>query len=119
MAEYIEREALAKDGWYLQRHVYGDGYAAIEIKQLKDIPAADVQPVRHGRWMTKEYMYGDPDVGIGDMWIDRLAEQSDYFAYCSACGKDAGYTAEGELVLSDFCPTCGAAMREVDNESNP
>ena len=45
MAEYIERESLAKDGWYLQRHVYGDGYAAIETKQLKDVPAADVRPV--------------------------------------------------------------------------
>ncbi len=81
-----------------------------------DFMPADVAPVRHGRWVTKEYMYGDPDVGIEDMWVDRLAEQSDYFAYCSICGKDAGYTGEGELVLSDFCPTCGAAMREVDNE---
>ena len=78
--------------------------------RVKDIPAADVVEVRHGRWLTKEYMYGDPDVGIEDMWVDRLAEQSDYYAYCSVCGKDAEYNGEGSLVLSDCCPSCGAKM---------
>lgn len=76
---------------------------------------AAVQTVKHGKWLSKEYMYGDPDVGIEDMWIDRLAEQSDYYAYCSICGKDAGYTAEGSLILSNYCQNCGAKM---DGETN-
>lgn len=45
MKEYIEREALIKEGWLLQRTVYGNGSATIESKQLKDIPTADVVPV--------------------------------------------------------------------------
>ena len=64
--------------------------------------------VQHGRWLSKEYMYGD--AGLGDEWIDRPAKQSDYYAYCSVCGKDAEYNAEGSLILSDYCPHCGAKM---------
>ena len=45
MKEFIEREALIKEGWFLQRTVYGNGSATIESKQLKDIPTADVVPV--------------------------------------------------------------------------
>lgn len=45
MKEYIEREALIKEGWLLQRTVYGNGSATIESKQLKAIPAADVVEV--------------------------------------------------------------------------
>ena len=86
-------------------------YTAEEaVEFVSRIPAADVAPVKHGRWLSKEYMYGDPSVGVEDMWIDRLAEQSDYYAYCSICGKDAEYNAEGRLILSDYCPNCGAKM---------
>lgn len=96
---------VARQRWHDNNRSYMQCERAIE-----SIPAADVVEARHGRWLTKEYMYGDPDVGIEDMWIDRLAEQSDYYAYCSICGKDAEYNAEGSLILSDFCPNCGARM---------
>lgn len=107
MKEYIEREAAlsAVDCGNLHK-----GIVDALQENIKDIPAADVVEVRHGRWLTKEYMCGDPDVGIEDMWVDRLAEQSDYYAYCSVCGKDAEYNAEGSLILSDYCPNCGAKM---------
>lgn len=82
------------------------------IDKLAAYEDADVAPVRHGRWLTKEYMYGDPNVGTEDMWIDRLAEQSDYYAYCSICGKDA--ESNGSLILSDYCPNCGAKMDEEE-----
>lgn len=74
------------------------------------IPFVDAVPVVHGNWITKEYMYGDPDFGLADMWVDRLAESTDYYAECSVCGKNAGYDGEGSLILSDFCPSCGAKM---------
>lgn len=73
-------------------------------------PTIDAAPVVHGNWITKEYMYGDPDFGLADMWVDRLAESTDYYAECSVCGKNAGYDGEGSLILSDFCPSCGAKM---------
>ena len=82
----------------------------------KQMPTIDAVPVVHGVWITKEYMYGDPDVGLEAMWIDRLAEATDYYAGCSVCGKNAGYDGEGNLILSDFCPSCGAKMRgSADN----
>lgn len=45
MAEYIERNKLIKDGWHLQRYVYGKDYACLESMRIQDIPAADVRPV--------------------------------------------------------------------------
>lgn len=81
------------------------------VKNIVDnAPTIDATPTVHGAWITKEYMYGDPDVGIEDMWVDRIAEATDYYAECSICGKNAGYDGEGSLILSDFCPSCGAKM---------
>ena len=81
------------------------------VKNIVDnAPTIDTTPVAHGVWITKEYMCGDPDVGLEDMWIDRLAEATDYYAECSICGKNAGYDGEGNLILSDFCPSCGTKM---------
>lgn len=79
-------------------------------EKIENAPIVDATPVVHGVWITKEYMYGDPDVGIEDMWVDRIAEATDYYAECSVCGKNAGYDGEGSLILSDFCPSCGAKM---------
>ena len=95
------------DGWKLIRSNYNRMKGV-----LSEMPTIDAVPVVHGNWTTKEYMYGDPDVGIEDMWVDRLAESTDYYAECSICGKNAGYDGEGNLILSDFCPHCGAKMEE-------
>lgn len=120
MAEYIRREAAinwiyklikARQEWVSDARAEIQGLNAA-MCGIEDIPAADVAPVRHGRWLSKEYMYGDPDVGTSDMWIDRLAEPSDDYAYCSACGEDAGYNGEGTLILSNYCPRCGARMEK-------
>lgn len=110
MVEYIERGPLLAE--YDRQHKGPPGAAR---RLISDAPAADVAPVRHGLWLTKEYMYGDPDVGIPDAWVDRRAEQSDYDAWCSLCGGDAEYTSEASLILSDWCPHCGAKMdKEAD-----
>lgn len=115
MSDYISREAfiqqLQEKYEYLPKEIFFPGMkTALEI--ARELPAADVREVRRGKWLTKEYMYGDPGVGIEDVWVDRLAEASDYYAYCSECGKDAGYNGEGTLILSEFCPNCGADMEE-------
>ena len=102
MAEYIEREA-AKD--MFQRLAYDDwnqgacttwANAYSESAEMIDaIPAADVEPVRHGRWKMKPDPYG---------WFDEIP-------VCSACGCTTKWR---EKYL--FCPNCGADMREVDHE---
>lgn len=86
MAEYIERESLAKDGWYLQRHINGDGHACVESMNILDVPAADVRPVVHGQWKRPKTINGRVKCFI-----------------CSACGI-------GQVFRTSICPNCGARM---------
>ena len=55
---------------------------------LRSIPAADVRPVVRGRWIETKTGF-----------------------HCSACKAKAKGTKDGAL-LSNFCPNCGADMRE-------
>lgn len=74
MAEYIEREALL-DALY-----DADVITFTGMKILEKFPAADVQPVKHGRWKWSEG------------------------GQCSECGfhnSNFGY---------NYCPDCGAKM---------
>ena len=83
MAEYIEREkAYEKCGWY--NTVNGKSICAARKDELAAIPAADVAPVRHGRWVYP----------IGMAW--------NYV--CSECGKSIG------VIKHKYCPNCGAKM---------
>ena len=56
------------------------------VKILNQFPSSDVEPVKHGRWKR--------------------------------CGKNLGECSEcGEVVVikSNYCPNCGADMRENTN----
>jgi NADH pyrophosphatase NudC (nudix superfamily) len=96
--EYISREAAIKaiedvvaymESWVTEYQAQRRGLmTAIVI--VDDIPAADVQPVRHGRW--KNIIQGIIPSG-----------------QCSNCGAWDKVTR--------FCPNCGADMREVNNHS--
>ena len=90
MAEYIEREALMIA---LCKEIIGDGdyYNGKDDMQdeIRDMvsrfPAADVAPVRHGRWLPFH------STAAGDI------------QYCSAC--EIGCTWK-----PNYCPNCGAIM---------
>ena len=92
MAEYINREeainAIKKD------IMGGLNYESI----LKSLPAADVQPVKHGRWEER-------DCGF------------DVECRCSVCGyKDFIPTKHDRYWFNrNYCPNCGAIM---DGESD-
>lgn len=81
-----------------QDKAYADGWnAVIKILDncLKNIPTADVAPVRHGRWLEYE---NDADRG---------------YHYCSHCKRQAINYSDGGViteVLSPYCPNCGAKM---------
>lgn len=65
-------------------------------QQIKDLPSADVQPVRHGHWDTVEDWDGDEhyqcsECGAEFVLIDGTPEDNDYL----------------------YCPHCGALMDEV------
>ena len=77
---------------------------------INKIPAADVEPVRHGRWIqsTEECEWNELEC-----------------AECSECGEDYvlgewGY--EDFLKIMNYCPNCGAKMdaeplKEEDNDN--
>lgn len=91
MAEYIEREALEK---YIEKGLNNPdkakafGHDAIEIlTELHHMPAADVEPVRHGKW---EWSIGLP--------------------CCSVCNVLAVGDPYDGVYLTKYCPNCGAKM---------
>ena len=87
MAEYYYR---SKD--ILDKAIGTDAY--FQIKSiLTSIKAADVAPVRHGRWTWNET--GEKD------W--------EQFYRCSNCG-------DKEYWESNFCPNCGAKMDLEDHD---
>ncbi len=58
------------------------------VRRIRDIPAADVQPVKHGRWIDK-----NPQ------------DKYDPRCICSVCGS-----VEFPLSRHKYCPNCGAKM---------
>ena len=93
MAEYIKREAAVKvadkyglaNGSALGRHT---GLADCIASEIANIPAADVAPVIHARWIGSKY---DPETG-------------DYMEKCSHCGV---FSRE---YWKPHCSECGALM---------
>lgn len=91
MAEYIEREAAKRaiiEAVDSGLAVTSDDLAEI----LDDLPAAEAEAVRHGRWQK---------CSVGKSW---------WYA-CSVCGERPGkdWLAFSDS-LSDYCPNCGARM---------
>lgn len=97
MKEYIERAAAIarfafEQGNYIPEKVI-DGHdnviAVRTIKRvLREIPAEDVAPVRHGRWVRD-------DSGV---------------IYCSECGEEH----EWDEYRATYCDSCGARMDGED-----
>lgn len=74
----------------------------VEFRTIKQLPAIEAEPVRHGRWIPTEYdVYAD-GAPVWDKWE------------CSECGHE--HSGE-EDTLTPFCPSCGARMdRGVDDD---
>ena len=77
MAEYIEREALLKKmkNWHEKISL---------VACVNSMPAADVAPVRHGRWIMHDDEFG-------------------LTCECSACHIET-------MGDGNYCPNCGAKM---------
>lgn len=90
MTEYIEREDLLELYRMDDPVLNENGHVPLSVirQNIIDIPAADVAPVRHGRWIEQEkYTFG--------VMYD-----------CSICGNrilDNGHS-------WNYCPNCGAKM---------
>ena len=62
-----------------------DGHTSKDVRRLLSIPADDVAPVRHGRWIEKEkYTFGVMyDCSICD---NRILDNGHSWNYCPNCG---------------------------------
>ena len=100
MAEYIERGAayraieIACNGCPCEKTVAGSVCHDCSImkakSELQALPAADVRPVVRGEWIP-------------------APEKGDCIYRCSQCGYEIdSYLCEAK----NFCPNCGADMRE-------
>ena len=83
MDEYIEREAATNVACNILWKM-NDLSTSVMAKALNSIPAADVAPVRHGRW-------------------ERTADGA---ALCTACKRKMNPSQYGYA----FCSLCGAKM---------
>lgn len=94
MSDYIEREAA-------QSAVWEEDNQTDMILAIGSLPAADVAPVRHGRWIEDERTYPGPGLKNN---------------LCSACGEVAGAWKEGLEPGRKwaYCPNCGARMDKED-----
>ena len=89
MAEYIKREDLLELYRIDDSVLNENGHVPLPVirQNIMDIPAADVAPVRHGRWKCNKPC---PVCGV-----DRFE------------GLDADIWADWE---PPYCPNCGAKM---------
>lgn len=96
MTEYIERGTLMQ--FPIRRNHYDrkngnkhfiNGIESV-LEYAENLPAADVAPVVHGRWIYK---------GDSDMWV------------CSRCGRSVNADPEG---IDLYCYHCGAKMDEKE-----
>ena len=93
MSDYIEREAVLAypirkdkcDRKHANKHFILGIESVIEF--VEDLPAADVAPVRHGRWASNSIAL-----------------------VCSECGKAFGLV----KMFAHYCPWCGARMDKED-----
>lgn len=95
MTEYIEREALYEKAYWHGEHPdvgnpFPDGVDAIDIEDVDAIPAADVAPVRHGRWVHEH-------ISEGYAWVT-----------CSECEAVIHKILINKRL--NYCPNCGARM---------
>lgn len=94
MSDYISREALIdrlnKNLSACNHGTFSEMCYADTIETVKHLPAADVEQVRHGRWV--------------DIWGNYTCSECEYM------WEDSGYK-------TPFCPICGAKM-DLEGENN-
>lgn len=82
MKEYIDRDA-ARD--LMERALEDDWEIQYANDRLRDIPAADVVEVRHGRWID--------------------SEEDGHLSICGVCNYPVD-----RFYKTKYCPNCGAKM---------
>lgn len=102
MAEYIEMKKLEEafdnaDPDVCENYTDGHsdwGFGRENVRDvIRGVPAADVAPVVHGRWVVR---------------FDGPYQRRR--CYCSHCGKHNGVGGIAQNQTKPYCPNCGARM---------
>ena len=92
--DLIDRQAVLALPRNIERNMFGEVVEeTIHVAHVKRIPSVDAVPVKRGRWIRDEFG-----------------------SRCERCGLYAYRYENGRPWESDYCPYCGADMREVDDE---
>lgn len=95
--EYMSREDYCEENCGKENR---EGYKTCKNCSMLNVPSADVQPVKHGKWIDiHEWckMHNSKPSGIG------------FYHWCSNCGKCVNHR-------SNYCGECGAKMDEEQHE---
>ena len=94
MAEYIERQKLYNNLVLLAKYETGERQQGILgcAETVRIFPAADVAPVRHGKW----------EIVVGS--------NGNEYMVCTCCRVSQDLTG-----VFTYCPNCGAKMDGVDD----
>ena len=98
MSDYISREAAKKKHCDICResNICYRASSCADLKCFDTIPAADVRENKRGKWEREN--------------IVLTSYPPQYQWHCSECGEiKCGFDSG---VLTNFCPNCGADMRE-------
>lgn len=96
MNDYISREAAVKLLTSVALEVPDSKRRAVAkcINEIEMMPTADVEPVRHGRWIN---------------WGKSGTPTYENYGTCSVCHTDAEIHTEHR----NYCPNCGAKMEDT------
>lgn len=84
----------------------GQEHDGVTLQSIIDkMPTIKLEPRKKGKWIKIPEFCGDDVSGFID----------NHFS-CSECKKEAEINSWGFYILSNFCPNCGADMREGDSE---
>ena len=101
MAEYIERDKI----FSVWRSIPAPASVTSLAAAISQTPAADVAPVRHGKWVKEP-----PYKSIGGEYLKALI--------CSKCNSFFVSDGNKPWQMHNYCPNCGAKMdgEEQDDE---
>lgn len=103
MSEYLDRAAclsILRAKANMAVLMEAAPYFEKAAQMLEKLPAADVAPVVHGRWVVR---FDGP-------YKRRRC-------YCSHCGKHSGVGGIAQNQEKPYCPNCGAKMDGGDNDA--
>lgn len=113
MDEYIKRAAIME---FPIRKDHCDKERANEhfifgiesvLEYVQNLPAADVAPVVHGRWVAQCVVETDGGWTLEDAPYNEYQHSN---PICSICRKTALLDGGEDYVASPYCPNCGARM---------